>query len=205
MYNYLTEHWTNADYAVIDVEGNGQVPLEIIEIAVVHVCSGIVQPNPKAWLVKPSKLITYRATLLHGITNEDLFEKPSFENITSELLPNLVNHIVIGHNVSVDMRLIRQKIPQWSPLEIVDTLKMARCVFPGEPSYTLEALCMAKGIVSSPNLHFHRAESDAVITAKLFVDMARRLDFDGQLSVMRLVDIAGAKNNPDRGGQQELF
>ena len=42
MYSHLACHWAEIDFSVVDVEGNGQIPLEIIEIAVVQIQKGVV-------------------------------------------------------------------------------------------------------------------------------------------------------------------
>jgi exodeoxyribonuclease X len=204
MYSHLARHWSEIDFSVVDVEGNGQIPLEIIEIAVVHIQKGVIQGSPQAWLIKPDKPVTQKAMLLHGITNEDLSGRSSFKGISKELQPHLEGRVIIGHNVSVDVRLIGQKLPQWVPPETLDTLKMARHVFPGQASYTLEDLCKAWGIQHADR-HSHRADSDAAVTAELFLDMAHGLDHDGKLSLMRLIEIAGTANSPGRDGQQGLF
>lgn len=204
MYSHLSRHWAEIDFSVVDVEGNGQIPLEIIEIAVVQIQKGVIQGSPQAWLVKPDKPVTQQATLLHGITNEDLSSRSSFEGISKELLFHLEGRVIIGHNVSVDVRLIGEKLPQWIPPETLDTLKMARHVFPGQTSYSLDALCKAMGIQPADR-HSHRANSDAAVTAELFFDMAHRLDHDGKLSLMRLIEIAGTADSPGRDGQQGLF
>lgn len=204
MYSHLARHWAEIDFSVLDVEGNGQIPLEIIEIAVVQIQKGVVHGSPQVWLVKPKKPVTRQARLLHGITNEDLSGRPYFEGISKELRPHLEGRVIIGHNVSVDVRLIREKVPQWVPPETLDTLKMARHMYPKQASYSLEELCKAEGIQPA-DCHFHRADSDAEVTAELFLNMARRLDHDGTLSLMRLIEIAGTVNSPGRDGQQGLF
>ncbi len=44
--------WTSLDYAVIDVEGNGQQPPDLVELAVVPIRSGVIG-EPVSWLVRP--------------------------------------------------------------------------------------------------------------------------------------------------------
>lgn len=204
MYRHLARHWAEIDFSVVDVEGNGQIPLEIIEIAVVQIQKGVVQGSPQAWLVKPDKPVTQQSTLLHGITNKDLSGRSSFNGISKELLLHLEGRVIIGHNVSVDVRLIGKNLPEWVPPETLDTLKMARHVFPGQAFYGLDALCKAMGIQPADR-HSHRADSDAMVTAELFLYMARLLDQDGKLSLMRLIEIAGTASSPGRDGQQGLF
>lgn len=44
--------WTSLAYAVVDVEGNGQQPPDLVELAVVPITSGEIG-EPIRWLVKP--------------------------------------------------------------------------------------------------------------------------------------------------------
>lgn len=62
------------DIAVVDVEGNGQNPPEVIEIAIIPVAGTVVSPgDTRSWLVKPKNPITPIVThKVHGITNDDV-------------------------------------------------------------------------------------------------------------------------------------
>jgi hypothetical protein len=46
--------WTSLDYAVVDVEGNGQQPPDLVELAVVPVRSGVIGESA-SWLVRPGR------------------------------------------------------------------------------------------------------------------------------------------------------
>jgi exodeoxyribonuclease X len=59
--------WTSLRYAVVDVEGNGQQPPDLVELAVVPIVGGVIG-EPTTWLVKPERPIKYSATRIHGIT-----------------------------------------------------------------------------------------------------------------------------------------
>lgn len=57
---------------VVDVEGNGQQPPEIIEIAALPIDDGQLGPAT-TWLVKPRKPISPIVTRkVHGIRNADV-------------------------------------------------------------------------------------------------------------------------------------
>jgi hypothetical protein len=57
--------WTTLRYVVVDVEGNGQQPPELVELAVVPITGGIAG-EPSSWLVKPEHPIKHIATTIHG-------------------------------------------------------------------------------------------------------------------------------------------
>ena len=45
--------WASMRYAVVDVEGNGQQPPDLVELAVVPIVGGIIR-HPATWLVRPN-------------------------------------------------------------------------------------------------------------------------------------------------------
>lgn len=60
------------------------------------------------------------------------------------------------------------------PPEVFDTLRVARRLLPGRPSYRLAALVSAFGLAAGlpADLRPHRAAYDALMTARLFVELA---------------------------------
>ncbi|MFF1957862.1 exonuclease domain-containing protein [Streptomyces sp. NPDC058220] len=63
--------WTELSYAVVDVEGNGQQPPDLVELAVVPIVGGVIG-EPVSWLMRPDHAITPMAQGIHGITNRDV-------------------------------------------------------------------------------------------------------------------------------------
>ena len=63
--------WTEARWLVVDTEGNGYWPPDLVEVAVLPVTSGTIG-EARSWLVKPPRRITPAMKGLHGITNTDV-------------------------------------------------------------------------------------------------------------------------------------
>ena len=187
-------HWTQCNFVVVDVEGNGQSPQEIIELAIVPIDHKLIG-RPRSWLIRPQKPVTERATQIHGISNCDLSGSPSHAEVADEIRLALGKSIVVGHNVSVDTQLLRQQLGDWHPSAILDTLKLARYVRPGRNSYSLDALISAYGLNIDPSQR-HRASGDAVVTAELFTVLATELDQDSLLDLLALAQIAGSSDDP---------
>ncbi|WP_425412586.1 3'-5' exonuclease [Lentzea jiangxiensis] len=84
--------------------------------------------------------------------------------------------VLIGHNAHVDVGVIQRKLGDWECPEVFDTLKLARRLLPGLPSYKLSALVekyeLASGLDGEEKPH--RAKYDAIVTARLFVLLAGR-------------------------------
>lgn len=57
----LTEPWTAFDYAVVDVEGNGQQPPDAVEISIVAIKNGSIG-QARNWLIRRPRPVTHLAT-----------------------------------------------------------------------------------------------------------------------------------------------
>lgn len=167
----LEQQWRNFRYVVIDVEGNGQQPPEIVEIAAMELLNGITMNAPHSWLVKPERPITSIVTRIHHISNKDVESCLQFRDIEPEVSDYLRNDIVIAHNASVDYKVIKRQLANWEPLAVIDTLKMTKKIRPKLASYSLEKLIAEfllkpQGVTTELNLH--RASYDVAIAANLF-------------------------------------
>lgn len=194
-------HWSLCPFVVVDVEGNGQTPAELVELATVQVRERKVQ-CVRAWGIRPTAPITDHARSIHGISNEQAARFPPWSAISQEILPELDGHVVVGHKVDVDARLIRHAEPGWQPLALVDTLALARKVMPGQPSYALSALI--KQLLPEAELSWqrHRAEGDALVTAALFLKLATLLEQKRELNLLTLLQIAAAADDSYLQSQQ---
>jgi DNA polymerase III epsilon subunit family exonuclease len=193
-------HWAQCQFVVVDVEGNGQSPQEIIELAIVPISDRQIGP-PRFWMIRPQRSVTQRATQIHGISDSDLSGSPSHAEVADDIRLELGRSIVVGHNVSVDTQLLRRQLGDWHPTAILDTLKLARYARPGQGSYSLDALISAYKLKINP-LQRHRARGDAVVTAKLFLALAAELDQDSQLDLLTLSQIGGSSDDPFIQSQQ---
>ncbi len=189
--------WASLRYAVVDVEGNGQQPPDLVELATVPVVGGVIG-EPVSWLVKPDTRIKHMATRIHGLSNEDVAGAPAFAEIEDEIIGALDGAVLVAHNAHVDVDVICRKLPGWECPEVFDTLKLARRLLPGQASYRLGALVEAFKLDDGlpDDLTPHRATYDALVTARLFVQLATVSDA-GPLSLEEL------RGDSLRGGEGE--
>jgi len=199
-------HWSQCNFVVVDVEGNGHSHQEIIELAIVPIRQARIANTRHEWLVRPTKLVTSQASRLHGIFDSDLVGKPKFDEISSDIADALGHHAVIGHNVAVDIQLLKEKLPSWEPIVAIDTLKLAKRVIPGAASYSLDALVNDLDIGDALCRKAHRAASDALDTAKLFLALVGMLDKQGDLDLRTLAEISASAKDPFfKTTQKSLF
>jgi exodeoxyribonuclease X len=165
--------WASKRYVVVDVEGNGQRPPDIVEVAAVPIVDGVIG-EPVSWLVRPPRPVTQMTVRIHGLTNPELAAAPPFADIEKELRLALEADVLVAHNAHGDVAVLRRHLGEWDCPEVVDTLRLARRLLPRQPSYKLGALVdvlslddgLPEGLVP------HRATYDALVAARLFVRLA---------------------------------
>lgn len=156
----------------------------IIEIAGVELVNRRLTNNHFHVYLNPDREIDEAAQEVHGITLEFLQDKPRFADIVDEFLQFVSGADLIIHNAPFDIgflnaelnRVGRQNI-EHSVLEIIDTLKMAKEMRPGQRN-NLDALCRHYGIDNSSRT-LHGALLDAELLADVYMAMTR-----GQESLM---------------------
>ncbi len=159
---------------VVDVEGNGQTPPDLIEIAILPVRCGQVDPDA-AWqaLIRPPRPVTSFAARVHGLTVRDLADAPPWAENAELARALLEDTWIAAHNAHVDYTVLARHLPGWQPLGVLDTLRLARRAYPGRGGHTLDALLTRTGIDpgSIPGRR-HRASFDAHATARLLLALA---------------------------------
>lgn len=200
-------YWHECSFVVVDVEGNGQTPQEIIELAIVPIVQAHIVEPPREWLVRPSKPISQMASKIHGIFDDDLKDKPAFELIAHDVEQALGQRsAVIGHNVAIDVRLLKVQLPSWRPIVAIDTLKLAKRVLPATNNYALSALIADLGIGKDLYGGHHRAAHDSLATARLFLALVKILDKSGDLRLKALAEISAPVDDPFfTDAQRSLF
>ncbi len=169
--------WMSLRYVVVDVEGNGQQPPDLVELAAVPIIDGIIG-EPMSWLVRPDEPIMPFARKIHGITNKAVAGAPVFADIKDEVLHALDGAVLVAHNAHVDMSVLQRKLGGWECPEVFDTLKLARRLVPDQKSHRLGSLVGAFKLAEElpDGLEPHRATYDALVTARLFVRLVTRPD-----------------------------
>ena len=146
---YLRELPTN--YCVVDIETTGLCHLknEIIELSALKIDNNKVIGRYSS-LIKPSTEIKWFITNLTGITNEMVSKERNIEIVLKEFCEFVGNSVVVGHNVSFDLRFIEANCKKYLNKPFVndycDTLKIARRLLPELTSYKLENLAKYFGI-----------------------------------------------------------
>ena len=137
--------------------------------------------------LNPSRLIDEEASKVHGIMNEDLLDKPYFEDVAEEFLEFIDGSTLVIHNAAFDvgflnneLKLASSKYPLLEDIcEIEDSLAIAKDKFPGQRN-SLDALANRFDI-SGYDRTFHGALLDANILADVYMSLTggqSKFEFD---------------------------
>lgn len=167
-------------FAIIDIETcGGKFEFKsgrITEICIV-IHDGLQVIDKFTTLINPECHIGSYFTKLTNITNEMVADAPKFHEVAKKILEMTEDKIFVAHNVGFDYGFIKEEFASLGfkfRRETLCTVRLSRKLMPGRISYSLGHLCASLGINIEGR---HRAEGDAVATAKLF-DLLLRLKAD---------------------------
>ncbi len=182
---------------VLDTETTGlEVALDhrIIEIGCVEIVNRKLTGRHFHRYINPQREIDAGAMEVHGISNEDLADKPLFAHVAAEFVDFVKGAELVIHNAPFDVGFLNAEIDklggQYQPLEsysgIIDTLPMARQMHPGQRN-SLDALCKRYGVDNSQRT-LHGALLDAEILADVYLLMT-----GGQVDLVLAGDTADSE------------
>ncbi len=167
---------------VLDTETTGLEPSEghrIIEIGCVELQNRRLTGNHYHQYLNPGREIDAGAIEIHGITNEQLADKPKFADIAKDFLEFVKDAELIIHNAPFDVGFINNELvlmngkkmaPRIDELcGVIDTLKLAREKHPGQKN-DLDSLCRRYSVDNSSRT-LHGALLDAEILADVYLAM----------------------------------
>lgn len=149
----------------------------IIEIACVELINRRFTGRHFHRYVNPQRDIDAGAMEVHGITQEYLEDKPTFDIIAGEFLEFVSGAELVIHNAVFDLGFLNHELRRMDlgdcvlddPSRVIDTLLMARQLHPGQRN-NLDALCKRYGVDNSQRT-LHGALLDAEILADVYLLM----------------------------------
>src|SRR5512132_356178 len=184
---------------VLDTETTGLEPAEghrIIELACLELSGRRPTGRHFHRFLNPERAVDLAATQVHGLTVDDLMDKPRFADIADEFLEFVEGGELLIHNAPFDIAFLNAELerigrPRIDSLCTVhDTLAMARDLHPGQKN-SLDALCSRYSIDNSRRT-LHGALLDAQLLADVWIAMTR-----GQESLEIAMSVAPALLLPE--------
>jgi len=167
------------EFVVVDVEATGakMPPNRIIELGAYRVRHGRVV-DEFVTLVNPEWPIPRFVASLTGIANDMVKGAPFFAEVAPRWLEFVGDAVLVAHNAPFDTNFLNHEISRVYPgHRMVNshlcTVTLTRRVVPGLANYRLDTIAEHFSI---PILDRHRAGSDALATAHIFIQLLTTLN-----------------------------
>lgn len=180
-------HTIDSPFVVFDIETTGldNNKDNITEIGAVKVEGGKIVDKWSTF-VNPCRPIPEHITNLTGINDAMVKDAPKIDEILGSFLEFAKDCVLVAHNAAFDVGFMK-KAAQRSGLEfdfcILDTLMLARCMYPNLPNFKLDTLTRHLQVILE---NHHRAVDDAKATADVFVKMIEELRGQGKVQLVSL-------------------
>lgn len=150
---------------------------KIIEIGAIEIVNRKLTGNDFHVYLNPERKINAEAFKIHGISDVFLHNKPKFSEVYLNLINYIGNSDILVHNAEFDISFLNYEIKNIDPkisdigsfCKIIDTLVMARKIFPGKKN-SLDALSKRYNIKNIER-KLHSAVIDAKILSKIYLRM----------------------------------
>ncbi|MBA2942321.1 ATP-dependent DNA helicase DinG [Paenibacillus sp. CGMCC 1.16610] len=177
-------------FAVLDFETTGSQPTdEIIQVGLVIIDQFQIIDRYTS-LVHPGMGIPSSITTLTGITDEMVADAPTLDQVMSDMFPLLFDCVLVAHHAAFDVSFLQRGLTKtgYPPFSgrVLDTMDMLRILFPSISSLQLS---MVAGLFGIDHERPHQADSDAEVTAEIWIRCLERLIGLPLLTVQRLQHI----------------
>ena len=169
----------DSDYIIFDIETTGLSPEteEIIELSAIRVSGGCVV-SEFSLLVNPGMEIPDTVSGITGITDDMVKDAPGIDRAIKEFVTFIGDSTLVGHNIRrFDMKFIQRDVQRCLGKTLnnktIDTLTVAKRVFPNMSSRSLESLTYHY------NLSYkgaHRALNDCYINKNVYDRMLKDME-----------------------------
>jgi DNA polymerase-3 subunit epsilon len=180
----------DAEITVLDYESTGSLsdyPNEPWQIGMVSLKDGKVDSDSmfeSLLRVDANRPFNPYAPGRHALLRTEISEAPTPQELWLKIKPRLTEHPLCAHNVATEKKFTRAMAPMHQFGPWIDTLRIARKVWPGCASYALEDLIVLFDLKSRVDMlcsgkEAHDALYDAVASAMLLEHLLEQPGWGG--------------------------
>jgi DNA polymerase III subunit epsilon len=169
-------------FVAFDLETTGTKPSSdmIVEVGAV-LFDGDRAVKGYGKLVDPGVPIPPDASAVNGISDDMVRGQPNIADVLGDFAEFCGDLPLVAHNAPFDFKFLLEDVKLHRAAApkgaVLDTLPLARKIFPGLPNYKLGTLVRHFGF---PSGTFHRAEEDSSYCGLLFAKIIQTLEMRGE-------------------------
>lgn len=167
------------DFVVVDVEATGakMPPNRLIELGAYRIRGGRIVDKFLS-LVNPEIPIPRFVAVLTGISNDMVRRAPVFAEVAPKWLDFVSDSVLVAHNAPFDTSFLNHEISRVYPGHRMMnphlcTVRLSRRTLPALSNHRLDTIA---DFFSIPIISRHRAGSDALATAEIFLRILTELE-----------------------------
>lgn len=169
---------TEAGFVVFDFETTGAKtpPCRVTEVGAYRVMNGEIVGEFHT-LINPEMPIPLFITMLTGISDDMVRDAPKFEDVAADFLEFIGDSVLVAHNAGFDLRFLDHEVGRvYEDYRIANpslcTVQLSRKLLPDVDNHKLKTLAQHFNVEL---INHHRANADALATAKVFINLLESL------------------------------
>jgi len=167
-------------------------------LGIVKVKDGVII-DKKEWLIKPPIMYFHPINIgIHGIQAKDVKNKASFDIIWNEIKEYIDNKIVIAHNASFDMSVLRACMEtyniEYPEFKYMCTVQVSKALWPQLENHKLN------NIADYFNIKFkhHDALDDTITCAQIAIKACQKLNCNSIYDLASKINIKPGEIFPNK-------
>lgn len=170
------------NFVVIDFETANKFPDSICQIGIVVVEDNSITEEKEFLICPPYEKFTF--TDIHGITFEDVMNKPTFSDLWQQIETYINSRMVAAYNMLFDLKCLKATLRRYGiscpNFKVFDILASVRaCRYQNDDLLELENYKLATVAKKLGLFHkAHDALSDALVTAQVQIYLAKKINVD---------------------------
>lgn len=166
------------DFVAIDFETANEKRASACSLGITVVKNNKIVEE-KYWLIKPKPFrFEPRNIVIHGIREEDVINEKEFDQLWPDIKPYLENNLVIAHNASFDLSVLRNTLDlyniEYPKLNYACTLVASKLFFRYLSNHKLNTVNNHLGY----KFNHHHASADATAAANILISISRELELN---------------------------
>ncbi|MDQ2179068.1 3'-5' exonuclease [Marinifilum sp. D714] len=181
------------NFTAIDFETANGKRNSACSLGLVKVENGVIIDS-REWLISPPEMYFHPINVsIHGITEDDVANQPSFNYIWDEMEDYLQDSMVIAHNASFDVSVLRACLETYGipnpNFDYMCTVQISKYLWPSMPNHKLNTLAHLFDIP----LKHHDALEDTLACAKIAIKACKSISAKNMNDLAKEIKIKPGK------------